>query len=578
MRGRRAACVSALIVVALAVSTASISTASAASTPTPTTVTLTVSPSSPQVVNQSVLFNVAISPTNAFGTLSLYDGSTLLGATSNYQGWNASTSWSYTTSSLTVGSHSIKVTFTPQTPSAHAAATATFTDVISATANPTPPAPTPTKLTLTASPSSPQALNQPVLFNVAISPTNALGTVSLYDGSTLLGSTSNSQGWNASTSWSYTTSSLSVGSHSIKVVFTPQSPSTHAAATTTLTDVISASTVPSSPAPTPTPTPTPTSTSGGCDLSADLVPSCGVMFGAYPTSFGGANIDAEFNNFNSESGSTISIGHDYLRPGMTLSSGDVALAKTPGALLLVNWKPSNTWLSADGGDATVNAQIDAMAQSVKALGSTKIMMSIFHEPENDVSSGATNCPTTIYRGSAGTPAQYRAMWANVEARFAAQGVTNVVWSMNYMGYSAWNCMVDDLWPGNSLVDWVLWDPYQTTSLGFAASVTSFYGELTSLSDAAHDYLSKPWGLAEFGDNSSVDSNQEQFYSSVAKSLDSNQFPKLKLISLYDALGTGGDYRVAFDEAGNPDPKELANLALLSNDPLIVAGRASVNGG
>jgi hypothetical protein len=157
-------------------------------------------------------------------------------------------------------------------------------------------------------------------------------------------------------------------------------------------------------------------------------------------------------------------------------------------------------------------------------------------------------------------------------------VTNVVWSMNYMGYSVWNCMVDDLWPGNSLVDWVLWDPYQTTNLGFAPSVTSFYGELTSLSDASHDYLSKPWGLAEFGDNSSVDSNQEQFYSTVAKSLDSNQFPKLKLISVYDALGTGGDYRVAFDEAGTPDSKELANFALLSNDPLIVAGRASVTGG
>lgn len=299
-----------------------------------------------------------------------------------------------------------------------------------------------------------------------------------------------------------------------------------------------------------------------------------MLFGAYPTSFGGSNLDAAFTNFNADSGGTISLGHDYLRPGATLSQGDVALAKTPGALLLVNWKPSYIWADADGGNASVNAQIDAMAKSVKALGTIKIMMTIFHEPENDVGSGATACPSSIYLGSAGTPTQYRAMWANVEARFAALGVTNVVWSMNYMGYSRWNCMLDDLWPGNSLVDWILWDPYATTATDFSQSAGAFYQELTTLSDATHNYLSKPWGLAEFGDGSSSDANQENFYSTVAQSLDSNQFPRLKLLSLFDA----GAYRVAYDEAGTLDSKELADLKVLSQDPAIVAGRASVAGG
>jgi hypothetical protein len=309
-----------------------------------------------------------------------------------------------------------------------------------------------------------------------------------------------------------------------------------------------------------------------------LVPSCGVMLGGYLTSFGGTNVESQFTSFNAGSGSTISVAHDYRRPGQVLSAGDVQVAQTPGALLLVNWKPANSWADANGGNASVNAQIDAMAESVKALGSTKIMLTIFHEPENDVSSGASGCPSTIYKGAAGTPADYRAMWANVEARFAALGVTNVVWVMNYMGYTGWQCMVDDLWPGNNLVDWILWDPYSSDNLTFSQTVSNFYNELTSMSDASHDFLSKPWGLGEFGDRSTSDANQENFYSTVAQDLDNNEFPKLKLLTLFDAIGNTGDYRVAYNAEGNFDPKELADLHVLDEDQAIVGGRESIAGG
>jgi hypothetical protein len=318
--------------------------------------------------------------------------------------------------------------------------------------------------------------------------------------------------------------------------------------------------------------------SSSCGLSAELVPSCGVMLGAYSTSFGGSNVADQFTNFNTESGSTISVGHDYRSPGQSLSGGDVTLAKTPGALLLVNWKPTTNWSLAGGGDSTVNSQIDAMARSVQALGTTKIIMTIFHEPEISVSGGATGCPSTIYKGHDGTPAQYRAMWANVESRFAALGVSNVVWSMDYVGYSGWNCMVDDMWPGNSLVDWVLGDPYMTNKRDFAVSVGGFYDTLTSLSDSTHDYLSKPWGLGEFGDLNTSTAVQNTFYTTVKQALDVNEFPNLKLLTLFDSIGHLGDSRVAYDETGHYDTAELANLATLSQDPVIVAGRQSVDNG
>jgi len=303
-----------------------------------------------------------------------------------------------------------------------------------------------------------------------------------------------------------------------------------------------------------------------------------VILGGYPTSFGGSTIAAAFANFNADSGSTLSLAHDYLRPGMTLTTADASLARTPGTVLLLNWKPTYNWAAAGGANASVNSDIDAMAHSIKALGSVRILVSLYHEPEKDVSGGASNCPAGIYRGSSGTPAQYRAMWANVEARFATVGVSNVVWSMNYMGYPTWNCMIDALWPGNGLVDWVMWDPYSTDKLSFSQSVDSFYRALTSRSDSANDYLSKPWGLAEFGDRDPDAADQETFYSTVAHSLDTNEFPKVRLLSVFDAIGTNGDYRVAYDESGAWDSVELADFGALDRDPVIAAGRASVAGG
>jgi hypothetical protein len=153
-----------------------------------------------------------------------------------------------------------------------------------------------------------------------------------------------------------------------------------------------------------------------------------------------------------------------------------------------------------------------------------------------------------------------------------------VWAMNYIGYGRWNCMVNDLWPGNNLVDWVLWDPYAGTNSSFDQSVSVFYNELTSLSDPDHDYLSKPWGLGEFGTNSRSDASQETFYSGVAQSLAANTFPKLKLLTLFDHAAPGFDFRVAYNYAGHFDQAELDDLTVLSQSPSIVAGRESIAGG
>jgi hypothetical protein len=167
------------------------------------------------------------------------------------------------------------------------------------------------------------------------------------------------------------------------------------------------------------------------------------------------------------------------------------------------------------------------------------------------------------------------MWANVEARFNADGVSNVVWVMNYMGFSNWNCMINDLWPGNSLIDWVIWDPYSGTGQTFGASVNNLYNYLTANSDSDHDYLSKTWGLGEFGDSSTSVSDQQAYYGQVQAAIDNGTFPKLKLYSVYDSNCPGGDYRVNRNIDSSTDTAKLASFQTLAADSSVTGGMDSV---
>ncbi len=304
-----------------------------------------------------------------------------------------------------------------------------------------------------------------------------------------------------------------------------------------------------------------------CTVSATLVNSCRPWLGAavndHPSGTTGS-LKTEIANHEARIGRQLDVVHDYRTPGQTMSTDDVYYANRANTYLMLNWKPANPWVNADGGDATVNTQIDNMAQSIKALGSTKIFLSIYHEPENDVSSG--NCTTNAKGAAAGSPAQYVAMWHNVRARFNADGVTNVVWVMNYMGFSKWNCLVPQLWPGNSYVDWVLWDPYTPGGgANLNAAIGNLYTYLTNNSDTNHDYTSKPWGLNEWGASFSNAAQTYQAYADAKADVDNNTFPKLKLWDVWDNLGFKTDY----NNAGGQDPAEQAAYNKFADDSQFV---------
>ena len=293
-----------------------------------------------------------------------------------------------------------------------------------------------------------------------------------------------------------------------------------------------------------------------CTVDALLVNSCrpwqGVSANKYPGVASG--LKARTADYESRTGTQVDFVHDFKTAGQVLSSDDIYYVNRPNTYLLANFKPSSNWPSANGSNATVNANIDAMARSIKALGSKKILLDVWHEPENDVSGGAAGCPSSVYKGHAGTPAEYVAMWQNVRNRFNAIGVTNVVWGVIMMSGQQWDCMQKAMWPGNNLVDWVMWDHYYTNNENFNSGTSRFYNWLTANTDATHAYTSKPWGIGEWGSWQSSQAAADQLYVDGGNAMRNNTFPRIKLWTLWDS-GATNDSRVGYTLQGVRDQNE-----------------------
>jgi fibronectin type III domain protein len=278
-----------------------------------------------------------------------------------------------------------------------------------------------------------------------------------------------------------------------------------------------------------------------CTVSSNLVNSCRPWLGAAAAGNpkAGSGAIAQFDYLEQQIGHPLDIFHDYHPPGsLPLNSSEIHFAKRSDTYIYVNWKPAGNWADAGGSNATVNANIDKAAANIKSISPTKIFLTIWHEPQNDVS-GGTSC-TTKAGASAGTPAQYRAMWQNVESRFKKDGVTNVVWAMNYSGYSKWDCLVPSMWPGNSLVNWVTYDTYpDDKNTTWASTVGRFYNVLQADNSSADDFTSKPWGVAEFGTCSLADeSNAYSYFASAKSALDAGTYSRLKMYMIYASTGNG----------------------------------------
>ena len=223
------------------------------------------------------------------------------------------------------------------------------------------------------------------------------------------------------------------------------------------------------------------------------VPTCGVWLGAACSN----NDSAAFSYHESRIGRQLDVLRIYHTPGSwtKLTSTELNYINA-GRRLLLSVKPNSQWSNAVGvaygGSATVDSQMTSLAKSIAAVSPSKVMLCVWHEPQNDVIG-------SVAGANAGTAAQYIQMWHNVRGIFDSNNATNVIWCWIVQDYPPLRYLTDSLWPGNSYVDWLMWDEYQeSSSPTFTNVLQNGYQWMTTNSTATNNYLSKPWGLAEWG--------------------------------------------------------------------------------
>lgn len=266
------------------------------------------------------------------------------------------------------------------------------------------------------------------------------------------------------------------------------------------------------------------STHHRCKISAELGPSCGTYWGAHSI--------RGWQTFEGMVGRKLAIVHDYSLWTQSFPNRLELAAAHQGSVLFVDWSLHGsdlTWAQIAAGAA--NKRINAEAAAVKAFGHP-IMVSFESEMDQPRFS--------VY----GTPSQFVAAFRHIHKMFAADGAHNVIWVWNVTGDIAHAAQFSKLYPGNAYVDWIMWDPYNwygckggaKTWRSFGQAVEPMYEWLTASSGRRGNgnYLSKPWGLGEFGTVEGPRPNSKALWFKNSVTQVKKNFPRLRALIYLDA--------------------------------------------
>lgn len=280
-----------------------------------------------------------------------------------------------------------------------------------------------------------------------------------------------------------------------------------------------------------------------CDVDALLVPRCGAWLGTSVPS-----IDGTFDpvkglaEFMAATDVDPDIVHLYQRDAEPFPTAEqlplVERAAEPDRLFYFSWKPStnHTWRQVADGEA--DASIESVAAGLMAFPD-RLFLTVHHEPENDVVARADSGMTTV---------DYVDMYRYVVERLRSLGVDNAVFVMTYMGFERWAPIVDELYPGDDVVDWIGYDPYgRADDTSFADLVNrpddegwpGFYSWATTKAPG------KPLMLAEWGFDLSSHQESPDLVAEAAEVLRST-FPQIKAAIYWNGNGSRVDARLTLD--------------------------------
>jgi large repetitive protein len=357
----------------------------------------------PAIVGQSVTLTASVSPAptgSALGTVSFYNGETLL-SSGNV---NSSGVATFSTSSLPTGADSLKAVYSGN-PGFAGSTSSVYTETINTLTN--------TTTALSGAP-NPATVGQSVTLTATVSPAptgSSLGTVSFYNGETLLGSGN----VNSSAAATFSTTTLPATANSLTAVYSGNASfaaSTSSAFTETVTTLTSTTTALTaapnpavsgqtitftatiSPAPTGTPTGTVNFYDGSTLLGTETVNSAGVALltsGSLPT--GALAITAVYSGNAASAGSTSS-----------------ALTETVNTTYTVT-APTAPFTVAEGGSVQIKVTVPPVGGAFDSV----VTMTATGLPP-----GATASfnPPTVTPGSAGAPTELTIQLAPLAAGMA----------------------------------------------------------------------------------------------------------------------------------------------------------------
>lgn len=225
------------------------------------------------------------------------------------------------------------------------------------------------------------------------------------------------------------------------------------------------------------------------------------------------------------------IFHEYATIPSQIQA-DLTKRVPPGVIWFQNFKPAG-YMGRAAYEAILRGDADDALRAAAVIfksASNKLMIAFNHEPENDDKTGDSDA---IYADSFRYCVEF----------LRNEGVGFVsVWNM--MGWRDWWPRYDTLYPGDDVVDWIVYDPYCHLDTDLWATwinrtAKDWPGFYTWAAEKGKPIMLGEWGI-----------DNKNGKPSAAKLLTQNgvdelltDFPLLKALVYWDQIGDAGDYRL-----------------------------------
>src|SRR5918999_1816632 len=269
-------------------------------------------------------------------------------------------------------------------------------------------------------------------------------------------------------------------------------------------------------------------------VSDKLVPREGAWWGSYP---GQAPGDVEARE--AVYGRQVDILHRYHDWNDVWPTAEERAYAAEGRFLFEGWESrvfgGATMCWADIAAGVHDAAIDAQAQRLTAFGS-RLFVGFMHEPEDNLGPCQPDAVNDT-KADMGSAEEFRAAWRRIVERVRPVA-PNAVWVLSFMGHdpaASWA-----LYPGDDVVDWVAWDPYNWANCAGRSRDT--WRSLQQAAQPMYAHLdavgnTKPRMLGEYGSHDDPAMGSKEGWLRELPGMLRTAMPKVRAVVYFDRVAT-----------------------------------------